>query len=221
MKTMLKPILLLLLLTLIFNTVNAQRQIKEGIVTYSASYDLPADKKDLAAGLPSEIMCFFRGDSTAAIVIQNGTTIKGVSVFKDNYHSMIIDFPSIEKKIFVLLTAAEVAEERASNPELTAVKGTEKQVVNGYNCFKTTVTDKKSGAVYEIWLTNDIDITPNSVSKPVSGFGGVPVKFVTFNHGLKINAELKELTETSVPPGFFTATKDYEPMSYADLKAVL
>jgi hypothetical protein len=221
MKTMTKPVLLFLLLMLIFNAVNGQRQIKEGVVTYSALYDLPADQKDMAAGLPAEIMCFFRGDSTAAIVNQNGTTIKGVSVFKDNYHSMIIDFTSIEKKIFVLLTAAEVAEEKTSNPELTAVKGTEKQVINGYNCFKTTVTNKKSGAVYEIWLTNDIDITPNSVSKPVSGFGGVPVKFVTFNHGLKIDAELKQITETSVPLGFFTATKDYEPMSYADLKAVL
>jgi len=218
---MTKPLILFFILILFFNTLHAQRLIKEGVATYSATYDLPPDQKDLAASLPTEIICFFRGDSTAAIVNQGGAIIKGVSVFKDNYHSMIIDFPSIEKKIVVVLTAAEVEEEKATNPPLTAVKGTETQVINGYKCFKTVVTDKKSGATYEIWLTNDIDITPNSVTKPVSGFGGVPVKFVTFNHGIKLNAELKDLTETSVPSGFFTAAKDYEPMSYADLKAVL
>jgi hypothetical protein len=221
MKTMTKPLLILFTLALFFNTLYAQRQIKEGVATYSATYDLPADQKDMAAGLPSEIICFFRGDSTAAIVNQGGATIKGVSVFKDNYHSMIIDFLSIDKKVVVVLTLAEVEEEKATNPTLTAVKGTETQIINGYKCFKTTVTNTKNGAVYEIWLTNDIDITPNSVTKPVSGFGGVPVKFVTFNHGIKVNAELKDLTETSVPPGFFSAAKEYEPMSYADLKAVL
>jgi hypothetical protein len=53
----------------------------------------------------------------------------------------------------------------------------------------------------------------------VSEFGGVPVKFVTFNQGIKVNAEIKEVKAEIVPAGFFSATKDYEPMSYSELKA--
>jgi len=198
--------------------VKAQKQIKEGIATYSASYDIPADQLQNYGALPSVIVIFFRDDSTAAIVNQGGAIIKGVSVLKTNYHSMIIDIPNISKKILVVLTPAEVAQENAEVPLFTAKASMEKDVINGYKCTKTVITDTKTGKEYDIWLTNDIDIAPNSVSRQVSNFGGVPVKFVTFNHGIKINAELLQIEEDTVAPGFFSATKDYLSMSYSELK---
>jgi len=197
----------------------AQKKINEGSVTYTVSYELPPDKQQYGDMLPKEIVCYFRGDSTAAIVDQGAATVKGVSVFKTDYHSLIIDAPASGKKIVVVLTPDEVAQEKAGVPQFTGKKSGETQLMDGYNCFKVTLTDPKSSAVYDIWLTNDIDMPPTSVSRAVSSFGGVPVKFVTFNNGVKINADIKGLKEQAVPPGFFTASKDYEPMSYTDLKA--
>jgi hypothetical protein len=209
---------LALLFTLSAGVVNAQRKIKEGLVIYNVSYEPAAGQQQDTDSLPKEITCYFRGDSSAAIINQGTAVIKGVSVIKNNYHSMLIDMPASSQKIVVLLTPAEVEEEKAANPQITGVKGKEKQSINGYNCFKETITDPRSGKTYEIWLTKDIYIAPNSVSKLVSVFGGVPIKFVTFNRGIKINAELKEIKETTVPAGFFTATKDYETMSFSDLQ---
>jgi hypothetical protein len=209
-----------LLLAAAFTKVNAQKKMAEGTITYKIAYELPADQQQEAAMLPNEITCYFRGDSSAAVFSQGQATMKGVSVFKSNFHSLIIDVPSTSKKIFVVLTPQEVEQEIAANPQFTGIKGSEKQVIVGYNCIKTTITDTKSGAKYDIWLTNDIDTPPNSVSKLVSGFGGVPVKFVTFNRGIKIDAELKEVKAGPVPAGFFSPTKEYESMSYADLKAM-
>lgn len=209
---------LFLMFAVTITAVKAQRQIREGIVTYSATYDIPADQLQNYSTLPPQIVIYFKGDSSAAIVNQGPAIVKGVSVFKTNYHSMIIDIPSVPKKIFVLLSQSEVEQEKASNPQFTGRNGTEKQVINGYNCTKTTITDSKSGATYDIWITNDIDIAPNSVSRLVSTFGGVPIKFVTFNSGIKINMQLEQLEETPVPAGFFTAGKDYQPMSYDQLK---
>jgi len=198
----------------------AQKKITEGVVTYTVSYELPADKQQIAGMLPKEITCYFRGDSTAAIVVQGPATIKGVSVFKSNYHSLIIDVPSASKKIVVVLTPGEVQLENAAVPQFTGKKETEKQVISGYNCTKTTVTDPKANASYELWTTNDINMPPTSVSRAMSSFGGVPVKFVTFNNLIKINATIKEIKEEPVPAGFFTANKDYKPMSYPELKAM-
>jgi len=198
----------------------AQKKITEGTITYSMAYDLPADKQMMAATLPTVVTFYFRGDSTAAIFNQGVATIKGVSVLKDNFHSLLIDIPSSLKKIAVVLTPAEVEQEKAAIPQLTGVRGTEKQMVDGYNCTKEMVTDPKSGATYEIWLTNDIEVPSNSISRPVSMFGGVPVKFVTFNSGLKINAEIREMKEVPIPAGFFTPTKEYERMTYTEFKAM-
>lgn len=212
-----KIVFLILLLMVPFYQAIAQKKILEGSVKYKVIYDLPADQ---SANLPSEITCYFRGDSCAAISNQGSAIVKGVSVFKTNYHSLLIDIPAALKKILVVMTAGEVEQEKAEVPVLKGKKGTDKQVIAGYHCFKIIASDEKSGVIYDVWVTNDLDMPPNSVSKPVSGFGGVPIKFVTFNRGIKINAEVSEIQETAVPPGFFTATKDYEIMSFTELKAL-
>jgi len=210
----------MLLLFLTLSIAAAQRKINEGTVIYTLSYELSADQQQYATMLPNELTCYFRGDSSAAIVNQGATIIKGVSVIKNNYHSLIIDLPAASKKIVVVLTSAEVEQENAGLPQFQGVKGTEKQVINGYYCTKVPVTEARGGANYDIWITNDIDMPPNSVNRSSSIFGGMPVKFVTFNNGFKINAVVKEIKEMSVPAGFFSASKDYESMSYTDLKAM-
>ena len=194
--------------------------IKEGIVTYSATYDIPADQPQDYNNLPSEITIYFRGDSSAAILSQDGSIIKGISVFKSNYRSMIVEIPSQSKKIFVELSPAEVDSEKMGAPTFTVKKDKETDEINGYKCTKTIITDVKTGESYDLWLTNDVDMEPNSVSRLVSNFGGVPIRFVTFNKGIKISAELEEIEELRVPKGFFSPTSEYEKMTYEDLKKI-
>lgn len=219
MKTISKLALCILLASGI-SKANAQKKISEGAITYTVSFDLPADKQQFASMMPKEITSYFRGDSTASSVQQGPATIKSVQDYKTNYQSLMIDVPAASKKIAVSLKPAEIEQMESVNPKLTGTPGTEKQTIAGYNCTKVTATDAKSGAKYDVWVTKDIDIVPNSMSYLVSNFGGVPVKFVTFNQGIKINAEIKEVKETPVPKGFFSATKDYQSMSMDDLKAM-
>jgi len=220
MESLKKITPLFLLLLSLTGVACAQKKITEGVVTYTVSYELPADRQQYADMLPKEISCYFRGDSSAAIVDQGAAVIKGVSVFKTDYHCLIINIAAAGKKIVVVMTPDEVAQEKAGMPQFTGKKGTEKQVVAGYNCIKTIVTDPKTSISYDEWITNDIDIPATSVSKAVTTFGGVPIKFVTFNNGVKINAIVKEIKAQPVPAGFFTASKDYESMSYTALKAM-
>lgn len=203
-----------------FSKANAQKKINEGSITYTVSFELPADKQQYASMLPKEMTSYFRGDSTASTVNQGPATIKGVQDYKSNYQSILIDVPIANKKIAVVLTPADIEQMEAANPKLTGTPGTEKQTIDGYKCIKITATDTKTGAKYDVWVTKDIDIVPNSTSHLVSTFGGVPVKFVTFSQGIKVNAEIKEIKETPVPKGFFSASKDYESMSIDQLKTM-
>lgn len=220
MKLIAKLTLCVLLATSILNKANAQKKITEGTITYAVSFELPADKQQYASMMPKEIITYFRGDSTASTVQQGPATIKNVQDYKTNYQSLLIDVPVASKKIAVVLTPADIEQIEAANPKLTPTPADEKETIAGYNCTKVTATDAKSGLKYDIWVTKDIDIVPNSMSKVVSDFGGVPVKFVTFNQGIKINAEIKEIKEAAVPQGFFSASKDYQTMSMDDLKAM-
>ena len=219
MKTLLKAALILPLFIIAVH-VHTQKVINEGKITYSTSYDIPASQWKNDGSLPTEIVIYFRGDSTAAIVKQGIATIKGVSVLKTNYHSMIIDVPDFNKKLFVLLTSEEVQKEKSFIPQFTAQNDTSTQIINGYHCFKINLTDNATGYNYELWVTKDISIVPNSVSRPVSLFGGVPIRFVTFNQGIKIYTELKLIEEISVPKGFFSASKEYSSISYEELKKI-
>ena len=219
MKTFYK-IFAVIFLTMFAVKLNAQKIIKEGKITYSTSYDIPANQWKNDGSLPTEIVIYFKGDSTAAIVKQGLATIKGVSVLKSNYHSMIIDVPNLQKKIFVLLSTEEVQKEKSSIPQFTAINDTSKQIINGYHCNKIDLTDKATGFIYDLWVTQDISIIPNTVNRPVSLFGGVPIKFVTFNQGLRIYTELKLIEEIKVPDGFFSATKDYTTITYDELKKI-
>jgi hypothetical protein len=203
-----------------FTKANAQKKINEGIITYTVSFELPADKQQYASMLPKEVTSYFRGDSTASSMNQGPATIKSIQDYKTNYQSILIDVPTANKKIAVVLTPAEIEQMEAPNPKLTGASGTEKQIIDGYKCTKVTATDTKTGARYDVWITKDIDIVPNSTSHLVSTFGGVPIKFVTFSQGIKVNAEIKEIKETPVPKGFFSASKDYESMSMDQLKAM-
>jgi hypothetical protein len=203
-----------------FNTANAQKKIAEGTVTYTVNFELPADKQQFASMLPKEITSYFRGDSTASSLQQGPATIKSIQDYKTNYQSILIDVPAASKKIAVVLKPADIEQMEATDPKLTPTAGTEKQTIAGYNCTKVTATDPKSGTKYDVWITKDIDIVPNSLSRLVSTFGGVPVKFVTFNQGIKVDAEIKEIKEITVPKGYFSASKDYESMSMEDLKAM-
>jgi hypothetical protein len=219
MKTLLKAALMLPLLIIAVH-LHAQKVINEGKITYSTSYDIPASQWKNDGSLPTEIVIYFRGDSTAAVVKQGIATIKGVSVLKTNYHSMIIDVPDFNKKLFVLLTSEEVQKEKSFIPQFTAQNDTSTQIINGYHCFKINLTDNATGYNYELWVTKDVSIVPNSVSRPGSLFGGVPIRFVTFNQGIKIYTELKLIEEISVPKGFFSASKEYNPISYEELKKI-
>jgi hypothetical protein len=203
-----------------FSKADAQKKINEGTVTYTVSFELPADKQQFASMLPKEITSYFRGDSTASTVQQGPATIKTIQDYKTNYQTLLIDVPAASKKIAVVLKPDEIEQMDATDPKLTPTTGTEKQTIDGYKCTKVTATDSKTGAKYDVWVTKDIDMVPNSLTRLVSTFGGVPIKFVTFNQGIKVNAEIKEIKETPVPQGYFTATKDYQSMTMDELKAM-
>lgn len=198
----------------------AQKKITEGAVIYTVSYDLPADKQQYAAMMPKEIKCYFRDDSTATLIDQGPAKIKSILNAKAQFQSLLIDVPQFDKKFAVVLTPADQEELKAKEPEFSGTPGTETQTIAGYKCTKIDVKDNKSGLDYALWVTKDIELVPNTMTKLVAKLGGVPVKFVTFNNGVKINAQLKEVKEETVPAGFFSVTKDYQSMSMNDLMQV-
>ena len=102
-------------------------------------------------------------------------------------------------------------------PELTSKAGSETKTIAGYTALKYEMTEKKSNQNFEAWFTKDTEIIPNSLSRFFDKSLGFPLEFTSFMNGMSLKAMVKEVKPTTVPAGSFSATADYEEITFEQL----
>jgi len=188
---------------------NAQKKYTEGAITYNTSS---------AAG-ETESKILFRGDSSAQVIVAGPATIKLVTTVNHGYFAVLVDVPVASMKKAAVLTPDEIDQASEDIPKYTFTPTTETKQIAGYNCTKVLGKDAKAGDA-EIWVTNDIWAPVNTVSSAFAGAGGFPVQITATQQGQKGTLTLKAITEQKVPMGTFAVTKDYDKITYDELKAM-
>jgi hypothetical protein len=197
-------------LTIAAFTANAQKNYTEGVITYSTT--TPAGS--------AESKVIFRGDSSAQVIISGPATIKLITTTKHNYFVILVDVPLASKKYVAVLTPDELDQASEDIPKLSFTPSTDTKQIAGYNCKKFTAKDAKSGTDYEVWVTNDITAPGNTISMPFASTGGFPVEVITTLSGQKGDVILKSIVDQKIPAGSFGITKDYDRITYDELKAM-
>lgn len=206
----LKNVALALALTAIGFTANAQKNITEGVINYDVS----------ANGQQGEAKNFFKGDSSSYQSQQGAASINILSNVKGNYMVILVDVPVASIKKAAVLTPADMEQMKDQEPNFTFTPTTETQTIAGYSCKKVQAKDSKSGSNFDIWITNDITVPTNNLTKYFGSLGGFPVKFTTLQRGQPVQVTLKSIVAEKVKPGTFTVPKDFDKITFQELMSM-
>lgn len=208
MNTKLKIALSLAFTAVVFSA-SAQKTYTHGVATYSL-------KTSMGDG---ESKVSFTTDSSIAVTQQGPATIKMLSNSKATYFAILVDVPVASMKKAAVLTPDEIDQFVAAAPKFTFTPTTETKVINGFNCKKVDVKDAKSGSSYTAWITNDIVLPVNVLTKPFINAGGAPIQFTSIQQGQPVDVTLKSVSEEKVPAGSF-GIAGFEKISLDDLKSM-
>lgn len=189
---------------------NAQKAYKEGVATVNMS----------AMGQSIEAKSYFRADSSAIAFSSGPAAIKILSNNKGSFMAVLVDVSVASIKKAAIASPAEIEEQMSKMPVLTFAPSTETKVINGFNCKKVVATDAKANKTYDIWVTNDVSLPENSMSKYYAKAGGLPIQYMSFQNGQASEVVIKSIVEQKVPAGTFGIPADFEKITMDDLKSM-
>lgn len=196
----------------------AQNKIAEGSITYAVEWQLPESMSAMAANFPTELKVYFKGDSASMITQSQMFTGTSILNTRKEYERMLLDIPMMGKKFSVIFTPQDQEMMQEKMPEFTLKPSAETKTMAGYKALKYDVNEKKSNQNFTAWFTKDIEVTPNPLSRYYDSSYGFPLEFSSFMNGVTVKATVKEIKAESVPSGSFSASKDYEEITFDQLK---
>ena len=191
-------------------TASAQKVYKSGVIT------LTTDMRGQAV----EAKTYFTPDSTAISFTAGPATIKVLKDSKLTFFAVLVDVPVASIKKAAIYTPAEIEQAMAALPKLTFAPGTDTKQISGFNCKKVVATDTKTNKTYDVWVTNDVSISPNVIGKYYEGVGGFPIQYTSFSDQGTADVTIKSITDDKIPAGTFAISADFDKISLDDLKAM-
>jgi hypothetical protein len=189
----------------------AQKVYTEGSITYSIT----------VGGNTVESQSYFKGD-TSSLGFQRGPAqIKMIGTKGGDYFAVLVDVPVAGRKMAAIGTPAEIDEAQANDAQYAFTKTDETKKIGDYNCKKFVAKDTKTGTAYDLWITNDITLPPNMITKYYASLGGTPIQFTYLQGGDPKGAQtvvVKSVSDAKVPAKTFTITPDYTKMSLTDMQ---
>lgn len=205
-----KKVALGLAFTTIGFAANAQKSFTEGVITYNVSTN----------GQQMEAKNYFKGDSSSYQFQQGPADIKILSDDKAGFWAILVDVPVASIKKAAVATPADLEAMKDKEPTFTSTPTTETQTIAGYSCKKVQVKDTKSGSNYDVWVTNDVSVPANNLTKYYKNLGGVPVKFSLSQRGQTMDVIIKSINAEKVKPGTFAVPSDFDKITLEELMAM-
>ena len=210
MKVKLLSIVFAIALSATTIIAGAQKTYTQGIVTYTTNM----------RGQDVEVKNYFTQDSIAAVFTAGPATIKVLADANHKSFALLMDVPVASIKKAAIATPDEVSEMMAALPKLTFAPGTDTKQISGFNCKKVVVTDTKENKNYDVWITNDIEVSPAAIPLYYKAIGGFPVQYTAFSQGQVTDVTVTGVSEDTAPAGTFSIPDDFDKITMADLRAM-
>jgi len=191
-------------------STNAQKIYTEGTVSYKTNM----------GGQDVEVKEYFMPDSSAVTYTVGPATIKILSDANQKSFAILVDVPQASIKKAAIMTPDEIDQAKNGLPNFTYVPGSETKQISGFNCKKVVATDTKDKKTYDVWITNDITVSPSAIPSYYKEIGGFPVQYTIFQQGRSFDVMVSSVTEQKAPAGTFGIASDFDKITMADLKAI-
>jgi hypothetical protein len=188
----------------------AQKIYTEGTIDYSIS----------VAGNTVAAKSDFKGDTSSISFQQGPATIKMIGTTSMDFFAVLVNVPVASMKKAAVGTPAEIDEAQGAEPQYAFTKTAETKKIGDYNCVKYQSKDTKSNIVYDLWITNDIKVPANILTKYYATLG-TPIVFTYLQGGSDKGAQvvtLKAISDAKLPATAFKVPADYDKISLTDLQ---
>ena len=219
MKKLILNVALLLIGTGLFaqSVPAGGKKITEGTLIYAVKWELPEQLQAMSSNFPTELKVYFKGDSSSLKTESQMYSSTSIMNASKEYERLLLDIPMMGKKFSVVFSPADQEKMQANTPDLILKASTETKSIAGFNATKYDVNEKKTSQGSVAWFTKDVEVTPNSLTRFYNKSYGFPVEFTSFMNGISIKAILKDIKAAAVPAGSFSASKEYEEITFEQL----
>lgn len=208
---------LIISFTCIFNTVNAQKVMKEGVMVYNMSVESGSNEPKMADMLDGATTTIYLKGNLSRVelvsglgreaTIYNATTGKGV-ILKD-YSG---------QKLMITLSPEDWQANNKKYEGITFENKGETSVINGYSCTKATAK-LSNGTMFTVYYTNDVSLPNKSYDAQFRSLPGLPVQYEMQAGKLKLKFVLAKLSVETVPDSKFEIpTSGYRLLTYEETK---
>ncbi|MFS8083010.1 MAG: DUF4412 domain-containing protein [Ginsengibacter sp.] len=208
---------LIISFTCIFNSVNAQKVMKEGVMVYNMSVESGSNEPKMADMLDGATTTIYLKGNLSRVelvsglgreaTIYNATTGKGV-ILKD-YSG---------QKLMITLSPEDWQANNKKYEGITFENKGETSVINGYSCTKATAK-LSNGTMFTVYYTNDVSLPNKSYDAQFRSLPGLPVQYEMQAGKLKLKFVLAKLSVETVPDSKFEIpTSGYRLLTYEETK---
>lgn len=204
-----KKIVMGLTLSAMVFGAKAQKVYNEGSIDYNI----------VVNGTSFDSKSYFKGDTSCLSFQRGPATIKMIGSAKGDFFNVLVDVPVANIKKAAIATPPEIDEALATDPQYAFTKTDETKKIGDYNCMKYIAKNAKTGTSYDLWMTTDITVPPNLLTKLYAGITGTPVLFTYLQGGTTAEVvTLKAINDTKVPADTFQIPTGYDKVSLTDLQ---
>ena len=191
-------------------SASAQTNYTEGVITLSTTM----------RGQQVQPKTYFRADSAAIVVNMGPANIKILSDSKGTFFAVLVDVPVASIKKAGISSPAEIEQAMDAAPKFTFAPTTETKTIGKFNCKKVVATDSKTKKTYDVWVTSDVTVPENAISKYYAGIGGFPIQYTSFAQGQEAPVTVLDITQQKVPAGTFGIAPDFDKVTMEDLNSM-
>lgn len=201
--------------------VKAQKVVNQGTLVYGIEYSLTDEQKKSidVSMLPSESKVQFNANISKVEVDMGMAMLKVLTDGSTRNGLILVDVPIAQKQYAAKMSKADGEKQMGNRTFSDFVATGEKQVIAGFNAEKYSYKDN-TGSTLEVWMSNDIKLSPGAVPPGFDAVKGTPLKFTNIQDGYKTVLTLKSLKEDKVGPFSLDIPKGYEEKTMAELQAM-
>jgi hypothetical protein len=218
MKTMKKPIALLMMLLLVAGTAMSQKHFT-GKITYKIDFDMKDLPEEARGMLPKTMTMLIGDDKVKTEMFTQMGTQGSIADLSKNVQISLINM--MGQKYAIRQSAEEIAQEAASEGEMTVTVTDETMEIAGYTCKKAIVKSAAAGEpVFTAWFTEELEAPANlNFTNPYfKQINGVLLKYdLAAGQGLTMTMTAIEVEKMKVKDKEFEIPEGYQETTQEEM----
>ncbi len=195
-------------------TYAGNKKLKQGKVSYTVTYDLDAEKQQMAAMLPTNVDVYFKSGKSCAET--SGGMISQRIITESNAGDSYALMELMGEKVAIKTTRGEAVSKISANgtPEVNITKETKD--IAGYKCTKAIISFKNQPS-FDVWFTTELEGVNGGYAR-YEGIEGMMLQYEVKVDGIGMKYTCTSVTELDVDDAKFVVPQDYRTITMADLQ---